>query len=396
MGTIGSFGVGKEALGRALAAGIPTTSAMPRCPEHRPQAAERAALVGPVDLSAWVKPAAARRMSGPSRLAVAATRMAVAEAGIAPGDPQWATGAVVMATSFGPADFTERLFRSIAFEGAETASPFLFTESVANAPAAQMAIDWQVQGPNLTITQREAGSLLAVGRAAAEVASGRATRALAGVVEEMTPLLHAMLDRFSALARATASGPEVARPFDRRRNGLLAGEGATVLVLERERDVLARGVTPLARVLGGASAFDPTASRVGWGRGGRALAETARAFLARVGLSPAQIDRVVSGASGACAGDRLEAEVLKAAFGDTAIPPILAPKSTTGEYGGGHLAAAVLAAAGGTFGPTAGFEEVDPALGLRPHGGGAVPPGRVLASSLAAGGAAAWLMLENA
>jgi 3-oxoacyl-[acyl-carrier-protein] synthase II len=335
-------------------------------------------------------------MSGPSRLAVAAARMAVEQSGLAAADPGWATAAVVMSTAFGPADFTERLFRSITFEGPQSASPFFFTESVANAPAAQMAIDWQIQGPNLTLTQREAGPLLAVGRAVTEVASGRASRALAGAVEEMTPLLHAMLDRFSALARRTADRAEAARPFDRHRNGFLAGEGATVLVVERERDVKARGAAPLARVRGGAAAFDPTASRVGWGRGARALAGAAGSLLARLGLASGQVDLVVSGASGARAGDRLEADVLKTVFTGTAMPPILAPKSTTGEYGGGHLAAAVLAAGGGEFGPTAGFEEPDPELGLHPHRGGPLPAGRVLASSLAAGGAGAWLVLEPA
>jgi 3-oxoacyl-[acyl-carrier-protein] synthase II len=259
-----------------------------------------------------------------------------------------------------------------------------------------MAIDWQIQGPSLTLTQREAGPLLAVGRAVTEVASGRASRALAGAVEEMTPLLHAMLDRFSALARRTADRAEAARPFDRHRNGFLAGEGATVLVVERERDVKARGAAPLARVRGGAAAFDPTASRVGWGRGARALAGAAGSLLARLGLASGQVDLVVSGASGARAGDRLEADVLKTVFTGTAMPPILAPKSTTGEYGGGHLAAAVLAAGGGEFGPTAGFEEPDPELGLHPHRGGPLPAGRVLASSLAAGGAGAWLVLEPA
>jgi len=74
---------------------------------------------------------------------------------------------------------------------------------------------------------------------------------------------------------------------------------------------------------------------------------------------------------------------------------VLAPKSITGEYGGGSLAAAVLAVGGGEFGPTAGFTEADPALRLTPHAGGRLAGGRVLVSSLAAGGAGAWLVLEQ-
>ena len=63
MGTIGSCGVGVGPLRTALRTGTPVTSEVSRSSEHRPGGAVRAALVGPVDLSAWVKPAAARRMS---------------------------------------------------------------------------------------------------------------------------------------------------------------------------------------------------------------------------------------------------------------------------------------------------------------------------------------------
>lgn len=396
LGTVGPFGLGPDALRLALRDGAARASEIDRsASDHPPDGARLAALVGKVDLASWVKPAAARRMSGPSKLAVAAARMALRQAGLEGVDEGWPETGVVMSTAFGPADFTERLLRSISREGPETASPFFFTESVANAPAAQIAIDCGARGSNVTVTQREAGALLAVGRAAAEVGSGRARRALAGSVDELTPLLHALLDRFGALARASPGLAEAARPFDRRRNGLLAGEGATVLVLERERDVASRGGPVLARVRGGSGAFDPTASRVGWGRGAKGLATAVGALLDRLGIGAQEVQAVVSGASGARAGDRLEAGVLREVFGAGRVPPVLAPKSTTGEYGGGHLAAAVLAVQGGTFGPTAGFAEPDPELDLSPHGGGWLAGGRVLVSSLAAGGAAAWLVLER-
>jgi 3-oxoacyl-(acyl-carrier-protein) synthase len=103
---------------------------------------------------------------------------------------------------------------------------------------------------------------------------------------------------------------------------------------------------------------------------------------------------VVSGASGSRAGDRLEAAVLRAAWGSSPLPPILVPKAVTGEYGGGYLAAALLALRGAPFGPPAGFAEADPELGVAPHLGPTPPPPRVvLVTGLAVGGAAAWLIL---
>ena len=407
LGTVGAFGPGREGLLAALAAGRPALASVDRSAGwHLPASARQALLVNGAPLAPWLAPAEARRMSPPSKLAVAAARMALAEAGLAapldepePGaaSPSVLPSAVVLASAFGASSCTEGLLRQVFLESPESASPFLFTESVANAPAAQIGIAVRARGPSVTISQREAGPLLAVARGAAEVAAGRTARALVGAAEEMTPLLHAILDRFGALARPAAGAEEAARPFDRRRAGFLAAEGATVLVLERAADARARGARVLARLLGWGSAFDPTAPPSGWGRGETALGAALGRSLSRAGLAPEELDLVVAGASGTPAGDRLEAATLRAAFAGAALPPVVAPKGVTGEYGGGFLASAVLAAAGARFGPTAGFAEPDPELGVVPHDGRELPaPARVLATSFAAGGAAAWLVLGAA
>jgi hypothetical protein len=86
--------------------------------------------------------------------------------------------------------------------------------------------------------------------------------------------------------------------------------------------------------------------------------------------------------------------MLREVWGDLPLPPVLAPKSVTGEYGGGFLGAAVLAVCGAPFGPTAGFEERDPELDVVPHDGSPLaPPSTVLVTSAAAGGAVSWLVL---
>lgn len=362
---------------------------------HVPGASRRAVLSRGVDLSAWVSPAAARRMSPPSRLAVAAAQMAIMQAGLVglAGGP---STAIVMSSSFGPVTSTEQLLDSARRDGPMSVSPFAFAESVANAAAGQVAIATRAQGPNLTIVQREAGAITAVGRAVALIASGRADRVLAGSVDEMPPLLHALLGRFDALARPDADGVEVARPFDAGRDGFVAAEGAVVLVLEKLEAARARGVRWLARVNRFGSAFDATAPRIGWGTGhgplGRALARTIEA----AGRQPSEVTRIVSGASGAVDGDRIEAEVLTEAWAGAPLPPILAPKAHVGQYGGGFLAAAMLSVAGGVFGPTLGFAREDPELGIRPFSGGSLAPSPLsLITTMGSGGSASWLLMES-
>jgi 3-oxoacyl-[acyl-carrier-protein] synthase II len=396
VGTLGAWGAGADRLAEALAAGRPEIREVDRSAGyHAAESARRACLLPAGPFGSFLSPGEARRMSPPSKLAVAAARMALRCAGLPAAEED--ETAVVVATAFGPSSTTEALLKQIFCDSPESASPSLFMESVANAPAAQIAIAVRARGPSLTICQREAGPLIAAGRAAGEVVRGHAHRALAGAVDEMTPLLHALLDRYGALARPGADGEEAARPFDRQRNGFLAGEGATMVVLESETGLAERGGRALARVLGWGNAFDPTAPTTGWGRGAGTLAHGLLRALRRAGVEPVDVDLIVSGASGSREGDRLEALVLGEAWGEIPLPPIVAPKAVTGEYGGGLLGAAVLAAAGSPFGPTADFTAMDPELGIVPHDGSPLPPPEtVLVTSLAAGGAAAWLVLGRA
>ncbi len=395
LGTLAACGAGSDRLAEALAAGRAETREVDRSAGyHLPGGARRACLLPPGQLGPWLSAGESRRMSPPSKLAVAAARMALRCAGLPDTEEETA---VAVATAFGPSTNTEALLKQILHEGPESASPSLFMESVANAPAAQIAIAVRARGPSLTVCQREAGPLIALGRAAGEISCGRARRALAGAVDEMTPLLHALLDRFGALARPEPDGEEVGRPFDRRRGGFLAGEGAALVVLESEEGLRQRGGRALARVLAWGSGFDSTAPASGWGTGAGTLARRLLRILRRAGAGPADVDLIVSGASGSREGDRLEARVIHEAWRGIPLPPVVAPKSVTGEYGGGLLGAAVLAAAGSPLGPTAGFGEIDPELGIVPHDGSPLPPPEtVLVTSLAAGGAAAWLVLGRA
>jgi 3-oxoacyl-[acyl-carrier-protein] synthase II len=396
VGVVSGLSCGIDQLEETLRGGIMRCSEVDqRAGYHRVGSSRLAVLSGGADLSRWVSPTMGRRMSMPSKFAVAAARMALADGELL-GAVDGPRTAVVMSNALGTTDCTERLLRTAFLEGPAAVSPFTFTESVSNAAAAQVAIDSGAQGSNITIVQREAGILTAVGRGAAEVSAGRADRVLVGGVEEMPPLMHALLDRMESLARPQNEGGEVARPFDHRRSGFVASEGAVVLVLEHADRARARGARIRARVRGFGSAFDPGAPRIGWGRGDAALAEALGGVIARAGLAPRDVGRIVSGASGSVAGDRLEAYTLRRTWLGLDLPPILTPKSVTGQYGGGFLAAAVLAVAAREYTPPADFLP-DPDLGMIPHREGPLPPADfTLVTSLASGGAASWLLLERA
>lgn len=397
LGTVGPHGAGEEALAAALHEGRSALTEVDRSRGfHSADSARLAGLVDPAALRPWLDPMKARRLSRPSRLAVVAARLAIEDAGLERAELAGGDVAVCLGTAFGPTGFTVDMLDQIADTGPESASPFLFMESVANAHAGQVALDSKLRGPNATVVQREASAFLAVAQGLSYLRSGRCDMALVGGVDEIAPIAHAVLDRYGALSRGGPLG-ECGRAFDAERDGFVAAEGASILVLERADAARARGARVRARLRTAVRANDPTASATSWGAGHDRLADVLRLGLKRAGLGPDGIDRVVSGASGSRAGDRFEALHLRALFDGSELPPVLAPKATTGEFGGSSLAAAVLAVGELDFGPTPGFECVDPELGIRPHDGRELAPARcALASNLAAGGAASWLVLERA
>ncbi|MCB9879726.1 MAG: hypothetical protein H6835_19195 [Planctomycetes bacterium] len=402
LGCLGAYGIGGDALAAALlrgeALGAPVDR---RAGYHRRNSSTTVATVAASapDFVPWLSEDAGRRMSDLSQFAVVAARMALQHAGLA-ADGQL-TGdrertAVTIATAFGPGGFTEQLALQVLQKGGRFASPFLFTDCVANAAAGQIAIAVGARGPNNTICQREAGPLLALHQAVEDLRRGRADVCLCGAVDEMKPLSHAILDRFRAVARPHAEpgdDGELPRPFDLRRRGYRAGEGAAVLVLEREATARARGATILARVGPTVRAHDHSAGRMGTGQQPEALAEHLRE---RLGDRLDRVDLVVSGASGARAADAYEAALLHAALPHH--PWIVAPKAVTGEFGGGTLAAALLALGGAGIAAPRACDRPDPALGVTLHDPQRDGPLRATCAMLtahAAGGASAITLLER-
>jgi 3-oxoacyl-(acyl-carrier-protein) synthase len=397
LGAVGPYGLGMPALSRALERGtVPRQEVDRSYGFHRPGSARTAGLVDHAAYRAWLPALSARRMCTNSRMALASTRMAVDSAELEEADLRGERTAVCIGTAFASADVTVRMLEQIASGGPQSASPFLFMETVANAYAGHVALHFGAQGSNATVSQREASGSQALARALRLLEAKACDRVLVSCTDEMSPATHGTMDRFRALVRPDADGKEEARPFDAGRGGFFAAEGASALVLESEKLASERGAPVLARVRATIRANDPSAPNHGYGDGVDTLARALLRGLARCDLAPRDIQRIVSGANGSRAGDRLEALVLRRVWGAATLPPVLAPKATLGEYGGGFLAASILGASEQGFAPTPGFRAPDPELGIRPHAGETLAsPKLSLVSSLAAGGAAIWLVLER-
>ena len=128
----------------------------------------------------------------------------------------------------------------MAVESPDAASPFLFPNTVANAPASQAAIEVGIKGPNVTITQKDPAALNALFYARMLLADGRADALLVGAADEWNLVYHRAYER----VRATRT---------QRRPGFVLGEGAALVLVEDETAARARGARIDALIAGLAS-----------------------------------------------------------------------------------------------------------------------------------------------
>lgn len=196
-----------------------------------------------------------------------------------------------------------------------------------------------------------------IGQAARAVARGEVDQALAGGHDGM---IHPVgILSFVILG---ALSPTAGRPFDRHRDGFLLGEGAAMLLLEREADARARGAPILGRILGAGTSVDAWNVTAPHPEGhGAALAMT-RA-LRDAGLAPGDIDYVNAHGTGTPVGDRAEALAVHRVLGDV---PVSSFKGAVGHCiaaaGAVELALCLGAFRDGVLPGTVGLHEVDPDL----------------------------------
>lgn len=342
--------------------------------------AHTAALVRDFKARDFIAPMKMRRMNLLSRYGMSAAKLAIDDRGAALAN---STG-VALGTSFGPVQTSVEYMQEYVEKGAALAPPQLFAESVANAPGSHIAIEHDLRGFNVTMTQRESSALAAAMYAAAQIVKGVVPAALIGGVEEINEMVFSVLDRIGALAHANGVVDECARPFDRRRNGFAIGEGSAVLVAEA-----VPSKEPYGYFAGFGIARDTTASISDWGDDAEAVVTAMRAALDDAEIAAADVDAVYASANANVRADRVEARAIHALFGDSP-PPVVATKGIFGEYAGAgslQLAAALLAIRDQTLHKSVGFEEVDPQLGIAATDNRQPTTiNHILINSLAAGG----------
>ena len=214
---------------------------------------------------ALLDPDSVRRLSRICRMALAACRLAVDEAGLEGG----ARLGLVVGSEYGDFRSGAEFFGGFLHRGPAGLSPMIFPSTVMNSMAAVAAIALGAKATSVTLNQATVAGDLAVARAAALIADGRAEAVVAGGVDELFSDVYLSLARLGALSPMGGGAPEGCRPYAPDHNGPVLGEGATFLVLEEREAARARGAAILAEVLGARLGFHPGGSAHGPGRPAR-------------------------------------------------------------------------------------------------------------------------------
>lgn len=303
----------------------------------------------------------ARRMDRFSQFAVAASVAAAAEAGLPDGADPERVG-VVVGTGVGGLQTLQDQVSAYLQGGEREVSPLFVPMMMPNAAAGLVAMRFGFHGPGFSLNSACATGAHAIGEAARMIVRGEVDVALAGGSEAaLTTVCLAAFKRMGALSREGIS-----RPFDARRDGFVMGEGAAVLVLEREEHARARGAEVLGRIAGyGASndAFHITMPD----EDGRGAVKAARAALADAGVQPGDVGWVSAHGTSTPFNDKIETKALHALFGADA-PPVSSQKShlghSLGAAGALEALACLEAVRRGAAPPTINLAEADPECDL--------------------------------
>ncbi len=342
----------------------------------------------------------ARRTDRFAQLALAAAAEALEQAGWGDGPPYEPTRvACVIGTGIGgEGTFEEQL--AVHGEPGRAVSPLTVPRLMGNAAAAWIAQRHALRGPSASIASACASGADAIAAATRMIATGEIDAAVAGGAESaMSPFIR---EAFATMGALSPSG--VCRPFDARRDGFVLGEGAGVLVLEREDLARARGATVLGRVRGSAATSDAYHLTAPDPDGAPAAAAIELALKA-ASVKPQEVAYVNAHGTGTPLNDRAETTALERALGPVAGQiPVSSLKSATGHLlgaaGAVEAIATILMLRGGVLGPTIGFQvreeglDLDyvPEVGRRLNGRGAAA--LALSSSFGFGGHNVVLVLE--
>ncbi|MBM3293854.1 MAG: beta-ketoacyl-ACP synthase II [Candidatus Aminicenantes bacterium] len=326
---------------------------------------QMAAEVRDFEPERWIDRKSAGRMDRFTQFAVAASEMALADAGLAEARPPPERTGVIIGSGIGGSAAIESGAALLRAKGPRGLDPFFVTRVLVNMAACAVSIRRGFKGPISAPSVACSTGANAIGDAFRIIERGEADVMLAGASEAaITPLSYGGFCATRSMSRRNDRPEKASRPFDKHRDGFVMGEGAGIVVLEEMNRAICRKARIYAEMAGYgnvADAFHLTAPEPS----GDGMVRAMRAALEDAGLAPDEVGYVNAHGTSTDLNDKIESAAIGRTFGEQARRlKISSTKSMIGHLlsaaGAVECIATVLSVHRGVVPPTINYEEPDP------------------------------------
>ena len=398
LGVIAPNGQGKDVFWRALQEGTPGYGPISVF-DCGPFRVKQGGEVKDFDAKSYMGPKGLRTLDRSTRLVISAAKCAIEDSGFQIDDSNTDDVGVALGTTFGSLQSIVDFDTVILKEGPRYTNPGLFPNTVINSPASQISIWHNIQGFNTTISTGFTASLDAMKYAYDFLQLDRAKIVFTGGVEELCWPTFMGFHALQFLSGSKEGQPFINCPFDRRRNGIVFGEGAALVAMEEYDHAVERGAHIMAEILSFGYYFDPYRINK-YNPRGTGMVKAMRSALSAAGLEPEDIDYICANANSTPAADRIECNAIREVFGPRAATvPVSAVKSMLGECYGVSGAMSVAAGLGvlekDFIPPTINYSDPDPdcLLDVVPHQSRPAKVHRILINNFSPSGGHACLLM---
>ncbi|MCF4113499.1 MULTISPECIES: beta-ketoacyl-ACP synthase II [Dethiosulfovibrio] len=364
LGVVSPIASGREAYWQALKEGKNGVGAI-TCFDASEFSVQVGAEVRDFDPTQWLPKKEAKRSDRVIQFAVAASDMAMEDAGLKAEDLDSNRFGVYIGSGQGGIETCFDSFQTMMTKGPKRVSPFFIPMMIGNMSAAYVAIRHQAKGPNMCVVTACATSIHSIGEAARTIERGDADVMLCGGTEAaLRSICVAGFAAMKALSTRNDEPERASRPFDKDRDGFVIGEGAGVLVLETLESAKARGAHIYGEVVGYGSTCD--ASHItAPDPEGKGATRAMKMAMDQASWSVDQVDLINAHGTSTPLNDKVESIAIRNLFGEaTDRLMVNSTKSMIGHCLGAagalETVAALQSVEEGIVHPTLNLDEKDP------------------------------------
>jgi 3-oxoacyl-[acyl-carrier-protein] synthase II len=359
VGVVSSIGIGKEEFLSSLKNGRSGVQEIREFDTHFSRS-KMGGVVRAFHPKDFIPAAKIRRLDRASQFAIAASKLALADAEFSVTQENSSRIGVVLGSGFCGLSSSEEFHQSQVLKGFLDLNPMLFPNTVPNAPSSYVSIELGIHGVNSTLVQSFCTGEAALLFACDQLRKGKADLILTGGVDELSEFLFRGFSELHLLAVDQGNG-ERSCPYDQTRNGLVLGEGAGILAVEKEEHARLRRAGIYGYILG--------YSLVGRSSQGDGVEDLERCVKMTLrGRKDISIDYLSGAGNSSKVLDAVEAKGVKKTFPAQYLQiPVSSIKSMVGEAiasGGLRMVANLLSMENSFIPPTINYLNPDPTCDL--------------------------------